>query len=116
MLSKETVPRWSLTRHVVLCDAADKVHQLTRVSEKKWLQLPCAPMPFREDTWQNVKVPATAVTALVGYQSCRSQKVLIPHLVRKDAPAVSHAYLQNKRLTHDAAHQEVRDLESVEWT
>ena len=73
-----------------------------------------------EDTLKDIDVKPRIVTALVGFQSCFNNKVLIPHPVKKDAfwgvgpPAISHAVLQYKRLTEDQAYEQLTNIESVE--
>ena len=105
--STETIPLWSIAKRVVECNVADQVYQLTRNTDKNWLQMPCAPMPLKEDTLKDTNLPMVAITAVVG--SSQSQGVFRQHLVRNDAfwakgaPAVSNAYLQYKTLTDDAA-------------
>ena len=119
MASTKTVPLWSLTRHVVLCDTAEKVYKLMRNADKKWLQLPCAPVPLKEDTLRNLKVPMTPVAALVGFILLESEDTSSTSdqegcVLGQGCTKISHAYFQHKRLANDLAYQELRDLESVE--
>ena len=60
-------------------------HQKQNRFDRRWLQLAYASMPLVEDTLQDLTVNPKILTAMVGFQSCFHNRVLIPHLVQKEA-------------------------------